>query len=122
MFLNLNFLQFILPTVTSLNLLFQKETPTIFHVHAHLNKLYKTTLQYFCRNDLLNRADISMFDPSLDSNHAPLNNIYLGAYIHALLQKPEYNRNVDMVNEVRGRCRMFMIKLCEEIKKTIRPS
>lgn len=63
-FLYMYFLKFILPTITSLNLLFQKETPTIFYVHYHLNKLYKTTLQYFCHKDLLNRSDISTFNPS----------------------------------------------------------
>lgn len=117
MFLYLNFLKFILPTINKLNLLFQREGPTIFHVHFQLNRLYKTTLQYFCRKELLDRVDISSFDPTENTNHVLLGNIYLGAFVHGLLQKEEYNRNTDMVNNVRSRCRLFMIKLCEEIKK-----
>lgn len=117
-FMYFNFLRFILPTLTNLNLLFQKETPTIFHVHVYLRDLYKTTLQYFCRKELLDRCtDISTFDPTLHKNHVPLSNVYLGSYIHGLLQTEEYNRNVDMVTDVRQRCVVFMIKLCEELKK-----
>lgn len=116
-YMYLHFLKFILPTITHLNLLFQKETPTIFHIHFHLHKLYKQTLQYFCHNNALEKLNISTFDPAQDTHHVPLNQIYLGAYIHALLQKPEFNNSGEMIKDVKGRCRGFMIKLCEEMKK-----
>lgn len=112
-----NFLNFILPICNNFNLLFQRETPTIYLVHFHINRLYKTTLQYFCRREMIDRSDLQHFDPSQEVNHMPLNNIYLGASVHMLLQKEEYYKNVDMVTDVRRRCRLFMIKLCEEIKK-----
>lgn len=102
-FLVLNFLKFILPTLTSLNLLFQRETPTIFHVHFHLTRLYKTTLQYFCRREILDRSNLSTFDPANKTNHVPLNNIYMGSYVHGLLQKEEYNRDSRMLEEVKER-------------------
>lgn len=116
-FLYLNFLKFILPTLTTLNQLFQRETPTIFHVHVCLNRLYKTTLQYFCRKELLDKSDMYTFDPANHTNHVPLSNLYLGSYVHGLLQEDEFNRNNKMVDDVKERCQLFMIKLCEEIKK-----
>lgn len=29
-------------------------------------------------------------------------------------QKEEFNKNLEMVNDVKGRCKLFMVKLCEE--------
>ncbi|XP_064077740.1 uncharacterized protein LOC135195423 [Macrobrachium nipponense] len=112
-----NFLNFILPFCNNFNLLFQRETPTIYLVHFHVNRLYKNTIQYFCRNEIVNKSKIEHFDPSQEVNHIPLSNIYLGDSVHTLLQKEEYYKNVDMVADIRRRCRLFMIKLCEEIKK-----
>ncbi|XP_066962132.1 zinc finger protein 862-like [Macrobrachium rosenbergii] len=116
-FLYLNFLNFILPTFTRLNLMFQQEAPTIHLLHDNITQLYKNLIRYFCRRDLVDKANIVSFDPSLCTNHMPLNQVYLGSKVHGLLQLEEYNRDQEMVNDVRTRCREFLIRMCQQLKK-----
>ena len=54
------------------------------------------------------------FDSNLNSNHLPLNQIYLGSAIHGLLQMEVYFCNQGMVDHVRSRCREFMITICQQ--------
>ncbi|XP_066963613.1 zinc finger protein 862-like [Macrobrachium rosenbergii] len=67
--------------------------------------------------DLVDKANIVSFDPSLCTNHMPLNRVYLGSKVHGLLQLEEYNRDHEMVNDVRTRCREFLIRMCQQLKK-----
>ena len=114
-FLYLNFLNFILPTFNSLNLMFQRKSPTIHLIYCELNMLYKTLLLYFCKKEQVDKGNIASFDPTLECNHIPIGNKYLGASVHGLLQKEEY-RNQHIVNDVKYRCKIFMIKMCQELK------
>ncbi|XP_064091606.1 uncharacterized protein LOC135205173 [Macrobrachium nipponense] len=89
-FLYLNFLNFILPKFSRLNLMFQQDAPTIHLLHEHIIQLCKTLLRYFCCSDVVDKVDLVAFDPSLAVNHMPLHHIYLGSEVHGLLQMDEY--------------------------------
>lgn len=97
--------------------MFQRDGPTLHLAYDHIIQLYRNILYYFCKRECVDRADLMAFDPSLSSNHVPLNHIYLGAAIHGLLQTETYNRNQGMVDYVRTRCREFMVIMCQQIKK-----
>lgn len=116
-FLYFNFLNLILPTFTKLNLLFQRDTPTVHLLYDQIIQLFKNLRRYFCRQDAVDKADLMKFDPMLTSNHLPLNQIYLGAAIHGILQADIYSSNQDMVYDVRSRCRNFMITMCQQLQK-----
>ena len=77
-FLYLNFLKDILPTITKFNLLFQNESPTIHLVHFKVIETYKLILGYFCNRSRIDKSNLASFDPANTSNHLPLSNIYLG--------------------------------------------
>lgn len=93
--------------------MFQRDAPTVHLLYDHIIQLYTTVLRYFCRRELVDKADLMSFDPSLISNHMPLNQIYLGSAVHGLLQTQVYIRNPNMVDDVRSRCREFMIIMCQ---------
>lgn len=116
-FLYFNFLNFILPSFTRLNLMFQRDAPTIHLMHDHITQLYNNLLRYFCRSEVVERAHPMSIDPSLSSNHKPLNQIYLGPAVHGLLQTDAYKQNKDMVTDVQSRCRQFMITMCQQLQK-----
>ena len=116
-FLYLHFLNFILPTLTHFNLLFQRKSPTIFLVHRKIRTLYKTTLANFCREEAISNTYLGNFNPSDPNNWKPVNQVYVGAEIHKLTQKEVYRTNQTMITNVKLRCRGFYVKLCEEIKK-----
>ena len=116
-FLYLHFLNFILPTLAHFNLLFQRKSPTIFLVYRKIRTLYTTTLEYFCRKEVIKTTYLQNFNPSERSNWKDVNHIYLGAEIHRLLQTEAYRIDPTTINNVKLRCREFYVKLCEEIKK-----
>ena len=117
-YLYLQFLYFILPILKNFNVLFQRESPTIFLVDRKIKTLYRTTLEYFCRHELITSNNLENFNPRDQTNWRPLELVYLGTKIHCLLNTEEYRRvDPQTIKNVRIRCREFYIKLCEEIKK-----
>lgn len=116
-FLYFSFLNFILPSFTRLNLMFQKDGPTIHFLHFHITQLYNNLLRYFCRSEVVEKADPMTIDPNSSSNHKPLNQIYLGPAVHGLLQTEAYVQNPGMVAYVQSRCREFMITMCLQLQK-----
>lgn len=116
-FLYFTFLDFILPKFTALSLLFQRQGPTIHLMYTSFKTLYLDLLRYFCKQDVISRTlDFTQIDPSLEINHLPLEQIYLGVEIHRILQTPEYRYNVQMIADVRMRCRLFMVSACKELR------
>ena len=94
----MNYLKYILELVTNLNQLFQRESPTIFLLHPHTEKLYRTILSDFCRSEVVVGANLQTFDPSLPVNHKPFTSIYLGAENRALMMNEPYVSNPRMVH------------------------
>ena len=58
-FLYLNFLKDILPTITKFNLLFQNESPTIHLVHFKVIETYKLILGYFCNRTIIDKSNLA---------------------------------------------------------------
>lgn len=118
LFLYFTFLNYILPKFNNLNLLFQRQEPTIQVLHKKCNDLYIDLLRSYMKREKLDRVtDITSIDPEDNSKFLPLNQIYLGADIHILLQSERYRNSTDMVQGVRIRCRQFMTSACLEIRK-----
>ena len=118
-FLYLNFLNYILPKIAQLNLLFQRESPSIHEIHFKITSAYKDILHCFINLTMLHRPNVTLssLDPSLESNHVPVKDIYLGAVLNKMLQQEKYLQNPALIEDFRKRCRGFLIKICQEIKK-----
>lgn len=116
-YLYYNFLDFALPKFTKLNMLFQRDSPTIHILYECATSLYKDLMRCFCQPSTINSAHISALDPCDESLHLPLQQVYLGAKLHTLFQSEEYRGELDMIAHVRKRCQMFLIRGCCEVRK-----
>lgn len=56
--LYLNFLDYVLPFLTSLNMLFQNEKPQIHSLYSRMASTYKTILEFYIKPEYLNNTDI----------------------------------------------------------------
>ena len=115
-FIYLNFMEFILKKITSLNLLFQKDQATIHEVYFQITTFYRTSVQYFCSRQQMARLHLADFDHNDKANHLNVENIYLGTTVESLLQHMELHDR-EMSQNVKRRCRDFLQVLCTEIKK-----
>lgn len=65
-YLYFNFLDFILPIINNVNLLFQRESPTIHLLYLSISRTFRTIglVRYFCRPECLHSLNIEKFNPS----------------------------------------------------------
>ena len=113
----LRFLYFILSRITKFNLLFQKESPTIHLIHDNISELYKFLLCTFSYDHIVCNLRLNEIDPSDESIHKPLNQLYLGSDLHEIFQKTDFQNHENMIQDIRKRCKTFLIVLCQEIRK-----
>lgn len=116
-YLYFTFLDYALPKFTNLNMLFQRDSPTIHFLYECTSSLYKDLLRCFCVQNRVNSAHISTLDPCDEGMYVSLHQVYLGAKLHTLFQSEEYRGRPEMIADVRMRCRMFLIRGCCEIRK-----
>ena len=114
-FLYLNFLDYLLPKFNTFNLIFQSKGPTLHLLHEKIQDVYISILSIFYNPANITRSRLHLIDPKNTSQHIPVNQIYLGATLHELFNKEEYQRG-NMINDVKNRCKRFAIVACEEIK------
>ena len=104
LFLYPYFLNYILPLINKVNLLFQRDTPTIHLLYEQVMNFYVILLRRFCCREIVDKAELATFNPDLPGNHMPLNQIYLGSAVHGLLQMNPYSSNKAIVEHVQLRC------------------
>ena len=109
----MHFLNYILSHITKFNLLFQRESPTIHLIHENISELYKFLLCTFSHEHVVGKRNLNEIDPSNQSYHKPLNQIYLGSDLHEIFQRPEYHEQRTMIDDVRRRCQTSLIVLCQ---------
>lgn len=113
----LTFLQYILPKLNSINIVFQCQGPSIHLLNLKIFEVYKTILNSFCHSEVIAKVvNLNDIDPSNTSNHKPLNQIYLGMPMVDLLNKPQY-QDGNTISIIRDRCRIFLIEVSMQIKK-----
>lgn len=98
--------------------MFQRDAPTVHLLYEHITQLYNNLLRYFCRSEAVDKADSMTLDFQSNTNHKPLQQIYLGPAVHGLLQTEVYLQNPGMVHDVQARCRAFMITMCTQLQKS----
>lgn len=83
--LYLNFLDYVLPFLTSLNMLFQNDKPQIHILYSRMASTYKTILEFYIKPEYLNNTDIEKVQYRLPANFVRPENIYVGGKCMALL-------------------------------------
>ena len=100
----------------SVNLIFQSKGPTLHLAHDVISDLYRRLLQYSCIAEVIIQFKIHEINPADPLVHLPVDQIYLGEEVHKLFQRPEYS-NLDMIHDIKTRCRKFLIVACQQIQK-----
>lgn len=83
------FLQWVLPKFVNINKLFQSDRPVLCLLHKKMHELYNNIFYSYMRTC----DSPTTIDPSNTSYFLPLIDIYLGAEVQNLLNKPEIYKN-----------------------------
>lgn len=110
-----HFLNFILPKFTEFNKLFQRADPTIHLLYNACKTLYIDVLRLFYKHEYLH-VDPMHIDPEKEEHYLPLEQVYLGADVHRLLQTPEYSQCKALVSDVKKRCVTFLATACTQMR------
>lgn len=106
-----NFLAWILPKFTDFNKDFQTENVVITNLHDKMCTIYSDILLTFMRTDL------SKIEPVNGQYHLPQTQMYLGIKVHQLINTPIFKDKTQELAHFFDRCRKFLIKSAEEIRK-----
>ncbi|GFN80995.1 proteinral transcription factor ii-i repeat domain-containing protein 2 [Plakobranchus ocellatus] len=110
------FLQYVLQKVNKLNLEFQSERFRLHMLYTMVTSEYKTFLSFFIRDEVLLTTKIQDIDPSQESLHRDLGDIYLGGKaIALLLSEPLVNEACNTRFKID--CKKFLVELCVQMKK-----
>ncbi|KAF0706384.1 E3 SUMO-protein ligase KIAA1586-like, partial [Aphis craccivora] len=74
----LNFLEFVLPIFTNLNLEFQSQKPKIHQIYNKMSAVYRTLLDCYIKPDYLKKHDICEIQYRNSIHYLPNDQIYLG--------------------------------------------
>lgn len=110
--LYLEFLQFILPTITNLNLEFQSESPKIFTLYCRMADAYRFILSYYIKPSLLSNIDISTLQYRDPDNFVSDDLLYLGPKVAISLEKQTLNQ--DDLKTFKMNCLNFYIELARQ--------
>ncbi|XP_047474151.1 uncharacterized protein LOC125028715 [Penaeus chinensis] len=113
----LKFLNFILPKCNNINLLFQRQTPTIHLVYKEIRDLYQQIVLMFCKPDSIKRVPLENIDPRDEHFHVPTCQVWLGSAVNGEFQSPALKSNLYVILDVKERCKKFLITLSLEITK-----
>ncbi|KYN50089.1 hypothetical protein ALC62_00117, partial [Cyphomyrmex costatus] len=111
----LMFLEFVLPIFNNLNRELQSTSPQIHNLHKRICTIYKTLLEYFIKRTVIQRTSIFLINVNDPQNYLPLEEIYMGAKILAVL----YNKHFDsqQLHVLRTRCLSFYVEGARQIRK-----
>lgn len=113
----LQFLEFVLPFFHSLNIEMQSEDSKMHVLYERVAAVFKTFVEFFLKPDYLKKTqleDINVYNPD---NYRPLEEVYLGATLTAVLFQNKHGVKSDIIYHLRQRCLAFYIETCKQIQK-----
>jgi len=111
----LMFLEFVLPIFNNLNWELQSATPQIHNLHKNMCTLYKTLLECFIKRTVIQQMPISLININDPQNYLPLEEIYMGAKILAILHNKRFDNQ--QLHVLRTRCLSFYVEGAKQIRK-----
>ncbi|KYN29921.1 hypothetical protein ALC57_00622 [Trachymyrmex cornetzi] len=113
----LEFLEYILPVFTSMNMEFQAEKPKIHLLHDNISSAYKTILECYIRKEILASQDINEIQYRNPRNFAPIDNLYLGPKVNGQLHRLELDEKITAQEkqDIKLRCLDFYIESAHQI-------
>ncbi|EFN83239.1 Zinc finger protein KIAA0543, partial [Harpegnathos saltator] len=112
--LYLEFLEFILPIFTNMNMEFQAETSKIHLLYDNIFSAYKTILECYIKKEVLDSKDISKIQYTNPHNFVSIEDLYLGPKVNGQLQKSNLITSEEKHN-MKLRCLDFYIENAHQI-------
>nr|CAI5841217.1 unnamed protein product [Callosobruchus analis] len=107
--LYLEFLLYVLPFFTKLNLLMQSEKPLIHVIYKEITNIVKTLLECYIEDDVLSNNNVFDIDYMNPHNFLPIESMYFGAYINTSSCSPNILRSIKL------KCLEFYIESVKQI-------
>lgn len=114
--LYLHFLDFVLPMLTNLNLLFQSQSPQIHTIYYKISTTYKAILDCYLKPEYIQSTDVSKLQYRNPSNFLPSEEIYLGSVCAVAFSIENDFSNQDK-HEFFTNCLNFYIECSHQIYK-----
>lgn len=111
----LMFLEFVLPIFNNLNRELQSATPQIHNLHKKMCTVYKTLLECFIKRTVIQQMPMSLININDPQNYLPLEEIYMGAKILAVLHNKHFDSQ--QLHVLRTRCLSFYVEGARQIRK-----
>lgn len=111
------FLQWVLPKVTKMNEYFQSEKSVATFVHDRMVNSYKELLTSFMRRDYICKTPVNDINPKDESKWLLMNQLYLGVGVMNRFLLPELSSKKEVVQDVKTKCRLFLVILCTQMKQ-----
>ncbi|XP_018403791.1 PREDICTED: uncharacterized protein LOC108780510, partial [Cyphomyrmex costatus] len=115
--LYLEFLEYILPVFTNMNIEFQAETPKIHLLYDNISSAYKTILECYIKKEILASKDISEIQYRNPRNFVPIDNLYLGPKVNGQFHRLELDGKITAQEkqDIKLRCLDFYIESAHQI-------
>nr|CAI5822412.1 unnamed protein product [Callosobruchus analis] len=107
--LYLEFLLYVLPFFTKLNLLMQSEKPLIHVIYKEVTNIVKTLLECYIEDNVLSNNNVFDIDYMNPHNFLPIESMYFGAYINTSSCSPNILRSIKL------KCLEFYIESVKQI-------
>lgn len=114
--LYLQFLDFVLLILTTLNILFQSQSPQIHHAYDRIAASYKSILECYLKPDYIKNVDISLVQYRNPSHFLPHSEIYLGGSCTLVLSNVNKFSNSEK-NDFITNCLNFYVECTSQINK-----
>lgn len=110
----LSFLKYILGVLNNINRIFQSESTEIHNLHMQMERLFKTVINNFIKQDVIKSVEIDLIDYNNPINFLKNDQVYLGIYAKDIISKTKLNHFE--LNEIIENCVNFYVELCRQIK------
>lgn len=112
-----HFLNFVLPKLTELNLMFQSMKTSLHCLHTSLQMLYQDFLSCYLQESYWHHIPLKDIDPASQVNKLPLSSMYMGAQVTICLSKEEYKARAVDVQHFLRQSQEFYVEAALQIRQ-----
>ncbi|XP_068990425.1 zinc finger BED domain-containing protein 5-like [Neodiprion pinetum] len=115
--IHLQFLEYVLPYFTNLNLEMQSEETKIHQLYSRVSTVYKTLLNCFLKSDYVRNTAVERIVFDNPHNFVVIEEVYLGAKVTASISNGSHGLSLEQLSDFRLRCLQFYIEACKQLVK-----
>lgn len=115
------FLDYILPIVNKLNIIFQGNECAVHNIFRNSSEMLKSILSCYMKNCYISSTSVENIEPNSTVNFLDLKEMYLGIQVTKQIsllrqQSTKPNVTVSAIMDFLKRCQSFLVELCTQLK------